>query len=94
METDDCVLEGLYHEWIGDAHLITGTETATGYYENPLEYYDNVTEDELLSWAMEEEFDYIMWAVEDFISIKYDEEAELPVFAFEERVKLKIEYMK
>jgi hypothetical protein len=87
-QIEDAILEGLYHEWIGDAHLLTGSQTANEYYETAAETYTDNSVDHFLSWGMEEEFDYIYWSVADHLE-KECSCKKIPELEFKKRVEIK-----
>ena len=64
-DTDDPVLEGLLHEWFGDAHLMLGSTEAVSRYRTAKQIYDEHATP-APNWAFEEEFDYAYWAFQAF----------------------------
>lgn len=88
---DDQCLVGLYHEWLGDIHLMTGSDEARTHYENALKRYERVSECDQLSWGMAEEFDYSRWATLAFLEADTNE-VELPELDFEARVHEKLQF--
>lgn len=89
----DRILQGLYHEWIGDAYLFTRSERTADYYRMALETYENHSQSEFLSWGMEQEFDYAHWAVQSYLSANGSDVAEeLPSLDFPSRIEAKLEY--
>lgn len=90
-ETDDLVLEGLLHEWFGDAWLMLGSDRAVAYYQQAKQVYERQA-DPGRNWAFEEEFDYAYWAFESFAeasgkSLPADAELE-----FVSRIRFKLEF--
>lgn len=90
----DRILDGLYYEWIGDAYLLTRSDRAATYYRTALEMYEGHSQEEFLSWGMEQEFDYARWAVQSYLTANGTETAEeLPTLDFPSRIESKLEYV-
>ncbi|QLG28865.1 hypothetical protein HUG10_15535 [Halorarum halophilum] len=68
-DADDPILEGLLHEWMGDAHLMLESDDAVQRYQDAKRLYETQAEPGR-NWAFEEEFDYAYWAFESFAESK------------------------
>ncbi|MEY7849045.1 hypothetical protein AB7C87_07545 [Natrarchaeobius sp. A-rgal3] len=91
--SSDDVLEGLYREWIGDCYLLTRSEQADQQYMDALAIYSERSREEFLSWSMEQEFDYVLWAVQSFLDYKGVSDEQLPSLDFENRIEQKRQYV-
>lgn len=93
-DTDDRGLIGLYTEWLGDVHFMTGSGNAAEHYRNAIEEYELTSEGKQFSWGMEEEFDYAYWAVSEFLEFEGYERDQFPELDFESRARRKLEMSK
>lgn len=91
--TEECLI-GLCEEWLGDVHLMTSSSSAREHYEQALDTFRDVPEGKQFSWGMEEEFDYVYWAVEAVLEQRgFTEMERLPALDFERRVETKLELL-
>lgn len=87
-DTTDSCLVGLFEEWIGDAHLFTGSPVANRYYDRAESWYQvevgRATEatDEVWqvmpcwNWGVEPQFEMPLFALQGFLDWKGLEEAD------------------
>lgn len=92
-EKEDRCRDGLYHEWLGDIHLMTRSVSARTHYETARNHYSDASPSQQRTWGMEEEFDYVHWAVESFLEeAGYEDEVEeLHPSDFSGRIEIKLD---
>lgn len=90
---DDRTQDGLYHEWLGDIHLMTRSPTAITHYRTARGYYADTSPSMQRTWGGEEAFNYAHWAVESFLEdTGHDDEIEeLQPLDFPGRIEIKTE---
>lgn len=76
-EASSDVLRGLMHEWVGDSHLIIGSEDAFEWYADAEDHYHDLDMQTKLFWGLSQEFDHLSYGYDDFIqsqgeTIEYD----------------------
>lgn len=95
-DIDDQCLEGLLHEWVGDVSLMVGSEEAKIHYQTAANLYDDVSHSEQRFWGWQDEFNYALWAFQDFLKEREVEPGtkELPDILFGERIHEKLDVSK
>lgn len=90
---DDICLEGILHEWIGDASLMSESGNPKAEYRAAADLYRGVSVSDQRFWGWQEEFEYSQWAFEDYLKHSgfENDENSLPSTLFTKRIEEKYE---